>query len=111
MQFHTAPQSWILRAPRELPQRVILERVEPAKSNEPTRILRRLLGVPIVLGSDPRVLVSEAARRTAVDVCSREQQSAPDPRRVEQRNQISGVYGLEVGSCLRKHCRHVRAEQ
>ena len=52
MQFDTAPQSWILRAPRELPQRVILERVEPAKSNEPTRILRRLLGVPIVLGSD-----------------------------------------------------------
>ena len=61
MELDSVAETQTARAPVQLFERVLLERIEAAECSQPIRKLPRLRGGPVVLGADLGVLVIDGA--------------------------------------------------
>src|SRR5689334_19010223 len=84
-------QLWIVRATLDFRDRIILERVDTAKSAQTVRKQRHLSASPVVFCLNPFILVF---KRRSVGIAElvgdRQYQRAPNSSFVQKRNQITG---------------------
>jgi hypothetical protein len=90
-----APEVIVLRAPRDLLERVIPEGIDAAEGDEPIRVLRDLLAGPVVLGLHLLVLVLHGAARITPGVGRREHDRLLDAGFVEARDYVACRNGPE----------------
>src|SRR5258705_5383430 len=97
VQLEPGAKPRILRAPRDLVDRVVLQRVDAAPAAQPRRELRHLPARPVVLRLHLRVLVLDRRPvRVAELIGGRENGGPLNVGRVEVRQQAGGVERLVV---------------
>lgn len=107
--LHAVPEVRVLRAARELGERVILQRIDAAEPDEAIGVSRHLLAGPVIVRPQPLGGIVDLSRPLLPDVGRRKHHRALDAGGIEQGNHLVAANWRD--GCRRRSGRDQRGQR